>query len=489
MDFVCIVIFQILYYLKPQEWAGFLNNIRFVPIVIVASVASMFLGGKNTSLKDFFRTPHDWAMYAFFAWIVVASPSPLDTFREFSNRLIFYVVIVQTLTTWPRLTKYLGWWCGVIVAVAALALISEYVIDPLGSRDITHGSMKDRLILNISMFNNPNALGHSVVPVLPMLYYFCIWKRPFFMKQIGLATFVVPLWCVYLTFSKGAYLAGAATLLATFMFGRPKFIQIGILVLTMVGGITAIQMLPRMNELQKSKTDEAIQGRIRAFTYGKDYYDRGTLGRGVGQGNFIKSVLHDHNYYKASHSTYVQTGAELGRAGMFLFLLLMWTCARTLLFAETQNPEQERVRRILFVLLLTYCISGWMVDFAYRPYFFMLAAAVGAFHRMLYLHREIEAEKLEVEQANAPARWLSASGAEPVVAPMVIPIAVAKAPPVMPWLRRTEEEAPEPAESGNAAAAMEEKSFWNRLGFLDVATTVILLVVIERIWVYAIHNV
>ena len=493
MDFVCIVLFLFIYYLKPQEWAGFLAQVRFVPFVMAASVISLFLGGKSPKLRDFFRTPHDWAMYAFCGWVVIASPAPGDSFREFSNRLIFYLVIVHTLSNWGRIKKFLGWWSATIVAVAALALISEYIIDPLGSRDITHGTMKDRLVLNISTVNNPNALGHSVVPVIPMLYYFCIWRRPFVMQQIGLVAFVIPFWCVYLTFSKGAYLAGAVTLLATLTFGRPKALQIVILVVAMVGGVTAVQMLPRMGELQKSKTDEAIQGRVRAFTYGRDYYDR--LVRGVGQGNFIKSLLHDHNYYKAAHSTYVQTGAELGRVGLFFFVLLLWTSARTLMFAKTTNPEQERVRRILFVLLLSYCVSGWMVDFAYRPYFFMFTAAVAAFHRMLYLQKEEEEAKMREEEPVMP--WLSAPASAGMLGSPVTkdlasassaelptsPVEDEKSPVVFkPWLRK--EDADEPI----AAEPSENQTVWNRFGWVDLFVTIALLYLVERIWWYAIRT-
>lgn len=493
MELVCIVLFLVFYYLKPQEWAGFLSTIRFVPIIMATSIISMFSGGKSLKVRDFFRTPHDWAMYAFFAWVVIASPTPIDTFKEFSNRVIFYLVIVHTLTSWTRIQKYLGWWTGTIMAVAALALISEYIFDPLGSREITHGPMKDRLVLNISTVNNPNALGHSIVPVIPMLFYFCIWRRPIFMKQIGLLTFIIPVWCVYLTFSKGAYLAGAITVLATFTFGRPKLVQIAILTIAMIGGVTAVQMLPRMNELQKSKSDEAIQGRVKAFTYGREYYNQLTLG--VGQGNFIKSLLRDHNYYKAAHSTYVQTGAELGRVGMYLFLLLLWTSTRTLIFAKTHNPEQERVRRILFVLLLTYCVSGWMVDFAYRPYFFMFTAAVAAFHRTLYLkpEEEIALENPQPEKPTMP--WLPSPGptglnqlpsaagsATAALAPVGAAGHPQKEATAKPWMRKgpLEEQPKDDMEEGTSP--------WMRLGILDFAITLALLYTVDRAWSYAIEN-
>ena len=159
MDFTCIVFFLALYYLKPQEWASVFSKLRFVQMVMMASVATLFFRERKLSLKDFFRTPHDWAIYAFLIYIVISSPFPVDTLKEVSNRLVFYVVILQTLTNWERIRRFLGWWTLMIVFVGFLALAGEYFWDPLGSNEITHGTMKDRLVLNISTVNNPNALG------------------------------------------------------------------------------------------------------------------------------------------------------------------------------------------------------------------------------------------------------------------------------------------------------------------------------------------
>src|SRR6185369_16826779 len=157
-----------------------------------ASIAALFLRERSVRLGNFFRTPHDFAMFAFFAWVVIASPTPFGTFKEFLNRLVFYVVIVQTLTNWERISKFLGWWTAMVVFTAFLALAGEYFWDPLGSRTITHGAMRERLILNLSMVKNPNALAHTLAPAISMLYYFCIWKRPVVLKQIGLSLIALP---------------------------------------------------------------------------------------------------------------------------------------------------------------------------------------------------------------------------------------------------------------------------------------------------------
>lgn len=499
MDFTCIVMFLALYHLKPQEWAEIFSKIHFVQLVMMASMATLFFRERSLKLRDFFKTPHDWAMYAFFGWIVISNVDPIGTFKEFSNRLIFYVVIVQTLTNWERIRKFLGWWSAMLVITAFLAIAGEYFWDPLNSHDLTHGTMKGRLVLNLSMVNNPNALAHTLAPALSLLYYFCIWKRPIFMKELGLFALVLPIWAIYLTESKGGYFVSAAVIVATLTFGRPKTLQVIIGVALVAGGMTALHTLPRMGELQKTKTDEAIQGRIMAFKYGYQYYD--DYWRGVGQGDFIQRLWQDHKYYKASHSTYVQTGAETGHIGLFLFLLIMWCNFRTLMFAKTHTVEQERIRRILFVLVVSYAVSGWMVDFAYRPTFFMFTAAIAAFHRHLYKLVE-ESEKAEDEASEAyPPAWrarlLPAPAGIPAELAMPIPAAAEPAPVrragvllkpnPLPWQR--EGAGPAAEEVKEEAAATVPTSFWRRIGVFDVAVALLWLKATEILWVYAVQNI
>src|SRR5205085_889379 len=72
-----------------------------------------------------------------------------------------------------------------------------------------------------------------------------------------------------------------------------------------------------------------------------------------------------------------------GYVGLFLFIGIIYWSLRTLIAARTSNTDEERIRRILFVLVFSYIISSWMVNFTYRVSFFLMAAAIAAFHRQL----------------------------------------------------------------------------------------------------------
>lgn len=107
-----------------------------------------------------------------------------------------------------------------------------------------------RLTLNLSLFSNPNALGHSVIVAVPLLYFLSFWKRPVFIKEVGGFLMIFPLACAFFTQSKGAFMSGFAAILATLTFGRPKWIQGLILVSALSFGMGGLQLLPRFDEVQ-----------------------------------------------------------------------------------------------------------------------------------------------------------------------------------------------------------------------------------------------
>ena len=504
MDLVAVILFLVLYYIRPQEWTGAFATIHFVQIVMLTALGSLYFRARSVRLADLFRTPHDWAVLAFWLWLVFTSPTRWDTFRESANLYIFYIVIVQTLYNVPRLNTFVGWWTFLICTVAALALLSLYGFDPLGGLEIVNGSMKGRLILNLSIFNNPNALGHSVVPAIPLLYYVCIWKKPIILRALGFALIAMVGYCIFLTVSKGAFLSGAVTMVATLAFGRPKLVQAAIVGAALIFGGTALSMLPRMGELNKSKTDEAIQGRIMAFKHG--YKMMTTTNSGVGYHNWGQSFLAGKYtfkrtkidkdslkrpmpiIYKAPHSSYVCIGAELGYTGFFLHFGILYCCLRTLMTARTETPDEERVRRVLFVLIVSYVVSSWMVDFEYRPTFFMFAAAAAALHRHLHGVNEAGERRRKKDAEESPeatvASWRAQLRPQPALEGLSPEMTASTAVLTM-----------EPLASENPQPEQEIRTIsrigfaWNRIGWIDLTIIWAMTYFATRYWSYLITRI
>jgi len=476
MDLITVILFLVVYYLRPQEWSGAFSTIKFAQIVMLTGLAALFFRQRGLRLKDLFQTPHDWMVFGFWFWIVISAPSPWTAFKENANLYIFYIVIVQTLYSIPRLRIFVGWWTGLVVTIAGLAIVSRMGFDPLESLAITDGPMRGRLVLNLSIFNNPNALGHAVVPGIAMIYYYYIWKRPMTMRLVGTGLLVLPLFCIYSTLSKGAFVAGGVTILATLAFGRPKWVQVSMLVAALMFGSGALYSLPRMQELNKSRGDAAIQGRVAAFKHGYNMLKK--TNHGVGKGGWSESFFNANRYLKAPHSSYVMIGAELGYVGLFFLCGIFYCSLRTVMTARTETPDEERIRRMLFVLVISYLVSSWMVDFGYRPTFFMFTAAIAALHRHLH---HIQIGERDPEPATEPDL--------PAWHPQLIP---------QPALERAfadrgldtkvmtlELQPPPEAEAKVLASPTSQIARgWNQITLFDLAATALSTYALVRFWAY-----
>jgi hypothetical protein len=529
MDFVALILFLALYYVRPQEWTPNFDTLHPIQILSVLALFAM-IQTKKLRPRDLVRTPLDWLVLFYFIWTLIAGFQFRRSLSEIQSVLLFYFVAVRSLDSIPRQKTFLAWWCFFIVVIAGLSVASLYGFDPLQSNDLTQGPMKGRLVLNLSIFNNPNALAHSVIPAVPLIYYLFVWRRV--AAKAAIVMLAIPVYCILLTQSKGAFLSGFATLLATLTFGRARIWQVLVLVLTIAFGYGALYSLPRMNELRNSKTDPAIQGRVAAYSYGLQLMRSNWFG--IGLGNFEESFLHNGpmekhvvvrnfrngnstlsregndegtptqrrvdiwaHYVKATHSSYNQNGAELGYVGLFLFVGLLYCCVRTLLLMKCESSDEERIRRALFALVVAYAVSSWMVDFCYRPTFFLFIAAISGLHRHFLRKEEENQEPSEEEPAPVLSPWLlrprpiqmpgislpglpipavavSSMGAAALAARPIPGTVYARLPGsgrILPWH-------PQPAPTN----PLRPKFLWTRLGITDFLIILVLTFVAIRYW-------
>ncbi len=467
------------YYVRPQEWHWMLSSLRPVTIIMAFSIIALFLRDRGVQWRSILRSPHDWLMLLYFLYLAFFVEHDPESFAMVRNSFIIYFVTVLALTNFERLRLYVWWWAGCIGFVVLLALASRIGIDPLDAKYFTDSASKGRLALPLSVFDNPNALGHTLVPLLGMLYFFLIWRRPIFVKEVGFLLLILPALALYLTLSKGAYLAAFVAIVFGMTVGRPKVVQIIVLGLALTAGWAGVKQLPRMQELREPRREEGIQGRLIAWKFGLDKMDQQR--HGVGLFAFGNTFLKENGYYKAPHSSYVEAGAEQGFMGLMFFVGVLYCSFRFLLTAKIDDVEEERMRRVLLVLLVSYVASSWLIGWGYKTFFYLTTACVSAFYRHLRERVVMQTEMIEPEQT------------VPTLVPAAAALPAGPGPLVTPALRTASgldalALAPAPAVRSDDTEKKPLPKFWYRFGLLDLAMVYLCTHAVVRIWIYVLKH-
>lgn len=406
MDFFAVVLVLLIYFIRPQDWVPGLIGMGIVNPVMMLAMATMVVRARNLGRPlKFLATPQDWAMLAYYAFIVWTSPDPSGALKGAFPLFAFYFVTVQALDSPARLRTYMKYWMIALVVIAGFGVGSLYGWDFTGAAAMTAAN-KGRLAIGTWMHNNPNALGHSVILVIPMAYFLLFWRSSMTNRLIAALLALLAFECVMRTESKGAFLAGFIVVVLTYAFGRSKIFQILLIVAAVAGSGAVLSIMPRMTEMGSLRSDEGVQGRLLAWEIARTA-SRQHLVSGQGWKTFKATIRWEKmSIAKATHSSYVQVGAELGKGGMFLYILLMWLGVKSTIRSGQLDEEGERCRKCIFGLVVAYAISNWMIDRAYHTEFFLFMAATSAFHRLYLLRKPVVVEKPEnvVRSPVLPAR-------------------------------------------------------------------------------------
>ena len=384
MDLRLALLFLFLYFIRPQDWVQALIGVNVVRPLMMAWMLVLFTRRERSPLPGLLRTPHDWVLLSYFVYVVWNAPDSQATFSAFFPLLVFYVLTVQSLTDWDKVWKYLKMWNWMILCIAAMAVGSIYGVDLTGAVDATIKNA-GRLAIGTWLCNNPNSLAHTVIVAIPASYCLFFWKG-----GVGARLVLFPLCatlagaCAYFTESKGSFLVAGCLLVMVFVIGRPIGVKALALAAAATMGVSALNFLPRMEQMGNLRSDEGVQGRLMAWELARTARDKTTTGEGWRQ--FSAMITWEgETIPKATHSSYVQVGADLGLYGLFLFILALWCAIHTLLSAHRFTREddiRERCRRMAMILVIAYSVSSWMINREYHTEYFLIIAVAAAIHRL-----------------------------------------------------------------------------------------------------------
>jgi len=386
MDFFFVILLALFWFVRPQDVIPGLSGFPFVRYIMMGALVAMFRREEGFDWRTLFRNPIDILLACYLGWIVYAADDHIDTAKKVFDFAAFYWCTALALGTTGRFKKYLSVWLAALLCIAGLAVASLYGLDLVMGTIERTSYFKGRLALMTWLHNNPNSLGHGVVIVIPMAYAW-LWRGgTAFRRALCLIACGLAGYCVYATASKGAYLVGLGTLMAAMIFGRNWKLQVAIVALGLTAGVAAIKMLPRMDTLDRN--EGGIAGRLLIWQMAKSTMEN--TGTGVGMKQYRAVVVSEVRKgatiteSRDTHGSYVAIGAELGYGGLFCYVGLIYAALRALFQGKTGgDPDLDRIRCTLFVLIIGYAFSAWMINKEYHTDYFLMLGAVSGFHRLV----------------------------------------------------------------------------------------------------------
>lgn len=496
MEFFFSLLFLAIYYLRPHDWVPGLSGFEIVKPLVGAWLLTLVAARSRPSpLPGFARTPHDWAMLAYLGYILFYGGGSIMGVLPF---LAYYALTVQSVNSWERLRRYLGVWTVLLFVLALFGVLSTIGIDPTGAQKLLYTQM-GRLSLGTYMHNNPNALAHSIVVAIPAGYVLYFWKGTPMARTAGFPLIAATVfYCAWLTQSKGGYLVGAILLVIALILGKPRWLQAIAVAGALTVGVSALSFLPRMSEMNNLRADEGVQGRLLAWEMARTVTKNKATGEGWRQ--FLAMIpWREGNRTliipKATHSSYVQVAADLGRYGLFFYFAALWCALHSTLFFRTNDPLQERCRRVLLLFLFGNLISGWMINREYHTEYFLIIAASAAMHR---LRKADEAALAATGTATAESGSTGPEAPDSSAPPAATGIGPAEAPASVTL--------PTTASAASATASVDPpsnekpafvpelrfpekiKALWNRFGVFDLATSFAMTWLTFWTWDYILKN-
>ena len=484
VEFVCILVFQALYFLRPQDWIPAISGAPFVSLVMVAALFALVSRPQGFSPRTLLRTPHDWLMFLYLGWVSYNAAAPFTMFKTLLPFLGFYIVTVQALSGLQQVEKFLRWWCVLLVVLSVVGIFTSFGLDVTGAGELIQLN-QGRLCLNTYMHKNPNALGHSIVIAIPMALFLYVWRSELDSLK-GILFAVLAAYCTYLTQSKGAFLVGFVVVVLAFLYGLPRMLQLILASLAALGGSALLSVLPRMAEL--SKSEQGIIGRVLAWNSALESLRLHP--EGVGWKNFFAQFMWEGELVvKATHSSYVQIGAALGYVGLFLYIGVIYSWFRTLLFARPKTLVEDRLRRVLLILAASFAVSNWMIDRAYHTEFFLITGVIAAYHRLVVLRtreEEADADGLALPDAS-PATALAVPEAPLPQLSLAAGMVLNTATPVFLQPGSSMEEAMAAVARTKKRVSLTESFVrWERLQLIDLPAVYLLYLGVLEIWTYVV---
>ncbi len=246
----------------------------------------------------------------------------------------------------------------------------------------------------------------ALTMVLPLMWFLYRDTQNKWIRYGLITTMIFTAFAIVGSYSRGAFLAGAAMAVFIWWKGRGKLVLSLIILVTipLILMFMPDQWFDRMGTIQTYEQDASAMGRINAwwfaFNLTKDYPLTGCGFNCFTPELFMLYAPEPTNYH-SSHSIYFQMLGQHGYVGLFLFLLFFWLVWRTgsRIRSYTKNTAEWRwafdLASMIQVCLVGYAVGGALLGLAYFDLPYHLAAIL-VLVEQLYISEAKKVSDLEI---------------------------------------------------------------------------------------------
>lgn len=358
--YVSLLLFMLVYCARPEDWIPGVGHIPLAKIigliVILAGIVSLGQSRRRLPRETLYLLLFTGCLWLSVPFSPVWRGGAFWGALEFTKVVPVIFIMILAVTTVGRLRRLVFVQTACVVVISCVAIWKAQTVV---------GRLKGVLSGN---YSNSNDLAIQIVLCLPFCLVFLLRARNPIRKVVwGLAVLVMS-YGVFLTGSRGGFLAWAVVMAACIwqfgIRGRRRWLLIlavvGILLMGFVGGAVASRFSAITSAQNDATAYASAQDRKQLFLLALVETAKHPL-LGIGVGNF--PVI--SGMWMEDHNIFTQISAEAGIPALVLFLMVFVRSFRNL--REVKSVETSRSERMMWAQALYASLAGMAVATTFAP--------------------------------------------------------------------------------------------------------------------------
>lgn len=423
-----LMTFLFIMVLAPQHYLPVLAPLRIALLAAGVSVAAY--------LFDWFRhgrpagrpTPEIWIATAILAWAALTVPvsywpgGSLQFLGETYVKVVAaFWLLSKVVNTQTRLERVI-WGITLMGIPLAATGVGHFVSSHVGAVGTSDPTMQRIMGYESGLTRNPNDLALMLNLMLPFNVALLLRTRRVWLRTLLLATIVLYVAGVIVSFSR----AGFLTLAGTFVYYMAKLLRRGrwgpaVAALVLAAATTVVlprSYLARLATITDTEADPTGSAQARSkdlLAAVRIVWDRPVLGVGIGGNVLALNDVRGPTWIRV-HNVYLEYAVELGLPGLMLFLLLFGACLMDARIVQRRIARRREADGLFHIAegaeaaLLAFGIAAMFHPVAYHLFFYMFGGIAVSVRTVYEVERSgFAPERLRAaeapERASGMATW------------------------------------------------------------------------------------